>query len=210
MEWEIKRFIFASSVNIYGPINKFPVDEDTKVNPMSPYAVGKIASEYLCRIHQDFGIDSTIFRLFNIYGPRQDIDNINQGMASIYMSYVAKNEPIVIKGSLDRFRDFTYVTDAVDAFYTCLDRPKTFSKTYVLCSGVKTTVRQLVDEILIAFNYEPKDYPIVLSEPTRNDQFGFYGDASLLFDDIKWGAKIKLEDGLANMVKWIKQSNVDK
>ena len=205
IEWGVKRFVFASSVNVYGPIKKLPVDDRTEINPMSPYAVGKISSEYLCRIYQDSGINSTILRLFNIYGPRQDIDNINQGMASIYMSYVAKNEPILIKGSLDRFRDFTYVSDAVEVFYRCLDNSNTFGKTYLLSSGVKTSVKQLIDKILTAFDKNPEDYPIVMSNPTRNDQFGFYGDSSLLFNDIKWKPSVNLITGLHEMVKWIRQ-----
>jgi UDP-glucose 4-epimerase len=203
MEWGVKRFIFASSVNVYGPINTFPVDENTRTNPKSPYAVGKIASEYLCRIYQDFGINITILRLFNIYGPRQDIDNINQGMASIYMSYVAKKNPILIKGSLDRFRDFTYVTDAAEAFSKCLENSKTFGKTYVLSSGVKTTVKQLIEEIILAYGYDPETYPIQLDKPTRNDQFGFYGDSSALISDIEWKPKVGLKEGLTNMKNWV-------
>jgi UDP-glucose 4-epimerase len=205
MEWGVKRFIFASSVNVYGPIKSFPVDENTETNPKSPYAVGKIASEYLCGIYQDFGMDTSILRLFNIYGPRQDIDNINQGMASIYMSYVAENTPILIKGPLDRFRDFTYVTDAAEAFFKCLENPKTFGKTYVLSSGVKTTVKQLIDLIISAYGHDPETYPIQLDNPTRNDQFGFYGDSSALSKDIEWKPKVGLKEGLINMKNWVSE-----
>lgn len=200
---KIKRFIFTSSVNVYGDIKKNPVDERTKINPRSPYAVAKMASENLINIYSESGINTTIFRFLNIYGPRQDISNLNQGMASIYMGYVNKNLPIIIKGSLERYRDFTYVDDTVNALILCLDNKKSYGKTYVLSSGIKTTVRELINKILISFGKDPESYPLIIEKPTKNDQFGFFGDSSLIKNDLKWEPQINLQNGLKNMVNWI-------
>jgi nucleoside-diphosphate-sugar epimerase len=111
----------------------------------------------------------------------------------------------LVKGSLNRFRDFTYVSDTVEAFYKSLENSNTFGKTYLLSSGVKTTVKQLINKILIAFNKNPKNYPIEMSEPTRNDQFGFYGDSSLLLKDLNWKPFVNLNTGLYKMANWISQ-----
>ena len=66
-------------------------------------------------------------------------------------------------------------------------------------------VKELINEILIAFDKNTDDYPILKSNPTRNDQFGFYGDPSSLYNDIKWKSSVSLIDGLNEMVNWIKK-----
>ena len=73
LEHKVKHLIFASSMNVYGDPPELPVTEATPVQPPSPYAVGKIASEYLCRVYQAFGVNTTSLRLFNVYGPVQDM-----------------------------------------------------------------------------------------------------------------------------------------
>ena len=102
IDWAMRKnkpkIVFASSMNVYGdpddPLS--PVDENCPVSPPSPYAVGKLASEYLCKIYTDFGLNSTCLRLFNVYGPGQDFSNMKQGMVSIFMSYVARNEKLIV------------------------------------------------------------------------------------------------------------------
>jgi UDP-glucose 4-epimerase len=201
---KIKQFIFASSVNVYGNATQLPIQESAPIQPPSPYAVGKIASEYLNRIYQDFGVNTTSLRLFNVYGPRQDLHNLRQGMASIYMAYVARNEPILVLGSKDRFRDFSSVHDVVDAFYRCLDE-KAYGKTYNVASGRKTYVWELLKLIIEAFGHDPASYPINYGDPTTNDQFGFYGDSSLLQQELGWTPTIKLEEGIKEMARWAQQ-----
>jgi len=83
----------TSSMNVYGAVDGIPpggVTETHPVAPPSPYASAKLASEHLCRIFGDLGFPSTVLRLFNVYGPRQDLANRKQGMISIYMAYVAR------------------------------------------------------------------------------------------------------------------------
>ena len=80
----VKKFIFTSSMNVYGQVQDKPINEDCLVNPESFYAVGKIASENYIKIFSDLGLNSTILRLFNVYGPGQNLENLKQGMLSIY------------------------------------------------------------------------------------------------------------------------------
>ena len=198
------RFIFASSMNIYGEPEFLPVTEAEKIKPPSPYAVGKISSEYLCLIYQNFGINSTCLRLFNVYGPGQDFDNLAQGMLRIYMSYVAKGEPILVRGSTERFRDFVYVSDVVEAFYLCAINDVSIGKIYNIATGVKTTVSEAINKIAFAFGYSSdKDYPVIIADPTRQDQFGIYGDSTLIQKELNWRPKINLDQGLKMMVAWI-------
>jgi len=199
MDQKIQQVIFASSVNVYGTPIKFPITEDTAIDLPSPYAVGKYSSEALCRIYANFGVNFTCLRLFNIYGPGQDMENLLQGMASIYMTYVARKEPILVRGSLDRFRDFVFVTDAVDAFYRCANE-RAYGKTYNVCTGKKTYVQDLLNLIIKEFGYDPQTYPIIQGEPTRRDQFGFYGEPTLINTDLGWEPKININQGIKEMV----------
>lgn len=204
LEHKVKQFIFASSMNVYGNPSEIPVTEATPVNPPSPYAVGKISSEYLCRIYQNFGLNTTCLRLFNVYGPGQDMQNMKQGMVSIFMSFVAKSEPILVRGSKDRFRDFISVHDVVEAFYRCVDK-RAYGKIYNVATRCKTHVWELLNEIIKSFGYDPSQYPITYGDPTPQDQFGLYGDSSLLQKDLGWKPLVKLEDGISEMAKWVKK-----
>jgi len=205
LENRVKQFIFASSMNVYGDPEEVYVNEKTPVNPPSPYSVGKIASEYLCNIYQNFGVNTTSLRLFNVYGPMQDMQNMKQGMVSIFMTYVARGEPILVRGSKERFRDFISVHDVVEAFYKCVNE-KAYGKVYNVSTGKKTFIWELLEEIVAAFGYDPKTYPIVYGEGTPRDQFGLFGDPSLLKVDLDWEPKVNLKDGIREMAEWVKVS----
>jgi UDP-glucose 4-epimerase len=207
LDWCLKqrvpRFVLASSMNVYGDPHdpEQPVTEQTPVRPPSPYAVAKIASEHLCNVYEPFGIGTTSLRLFNVYGPGQDMANLKQGMVSIFMSYVARGEPILVRGSSDRFRDFVSVHDVVDAFLRCVDG-RAAGKVYNVSSGQRTYVWELLEEIVKAFGHPPGDYPITYSEPTPRDQFGIYGDSGALRRDLGWEPRIELTEGIAEMARW--------
>jgi UDP-glucose 4-epimerase len=205
LEKKVKQVIFASSMNVYGDPETNPVTEATPVQPPSPYSVGKIASEYLCNVYQAFGVNTTSLRLFNVYGPGQDMQNMKQGMVSIFMAYVARNEPILVRGSKDRFRDFISVHDVVDAFYRCVDE-RAYGKVYNVATGRRTYVWELLDGIVEAFGYKKSDYPITYGESTPRDQFGLYGDSSLLQNELGWKPRIELKDGLTEMAQWVRES----
>jgi UDP-glucose 4-epimerase len=206
LKHEVPRVVFASTMNLYGDPDDpaTPVTEETPVHPPSPYAVGKIASEHLCNVYAPFGITSTSLRLFNVYGPRQDMKNMKQGMVSIFMSYVARGEPILVRGSKDRFRDFISVHDVADAFVRCLD-DRAAGKVYNVSSGKRTHVWELLHEIVRAFGYDPGEYPITYGEGTPRDQFGIYGDSSALQRDLGWKPSVAFPDGIAEMARWVRE-----
>lgn len=205
LEWcrtkVVPKFVFASTMNVYGDPPSLPATEASPVDPPSPYAVGKLASEHLCRIYDTLGVGTTSLRLFNTYGPRQDLANRMQGMVSIYMAYVLAGEPILVRGSGDRFRDFVYVDDAVDAFVRSADR-RADGRVYNMASGTRTTVNELLAKIVAAAGEDPATYPIEWGEPTTNDQFGCYGDPSLIGRELGWAPRITLDEGLLRMTDW--------
>jgi UDP-glucose 4-epimerase len=200
----VKQFIFASSMNIYGDPPVECVTEKTQIQPPSPYSVGKISSEYLCNVYEEYaGIKTTSLRLFNVYGPMQDMHNMKQGMVSIFMSFVARGEAVHVRGLGDRFRDFIFVDDVVDAFIKCLDE-KAKGKIYNVSTGRKTLVNSLIREIIFAYGEDPDTYPITFGDPTPRDQFGIYGNSDLLIAELGWQPTVELQDGLRIMAEWVK------
>jgi len=203
-----ERFIYTSSMSIYGDQEIQPVKEDILLKPKSFYGVGKLASEGYVNIYSKMGLHTTSLRLFNVYGPGQNMENLRQGMVSIYMAYILKKEEILVKGSPDRYRDFIYIDDVVETYMRCLDNPKTFGKSYNVAYGRKTYVKELVEAELKAFNYDPQEYPVKYSGSTPGDTFGIYADISLLKEDLGWEPKVPLEEGLSRMVSWARGVSV--
>jgi len=204
MERRVKRFIYTSSMSIYGDDQDLPVKETALPRPLSFYGVGKLASEKYIDIFIKKGLPVTILRLFNVYGPGQNMENLKQGMVSIYMAYIAKDEPILVKGSRDRFRDFIYIDDVVDAFVRAAFSEKAANKTFNVGTGKQIFVWQLLDEITKAFGYKVGDYPIQFKGNTPGDQIGIYAGVSEIKKCLSWEPKVGLSDGIMRMVKWLK------
>jgi UDP-glucose 4-epimerase len=201
----IKRFIYTSSMAVYGTFSSVSLKEDAPCNPTSFYGVAKLASEHYIRLYASLGIASTIVRPFNVYGSRQNLDNMKQGMASIYLAYVLKGEPIIVKGSLDRFRDQTHVADVVDAMMLCLEKPIAIGKTYNIATGEKTTVRELIHTILKISGKSVNEYPLKVIGGTPGDIFGCYADIAKANTELGWKCRHTLESGLKEMYTYYVQ-----
>lgn len=143
----IKNFVYASSATIYGQqADPIFLSEEAVPNPISFYAIGKLASErYLKLFTNEYGISTVVLRLFNVYGPGQNLDNLDQGMASIFLAQAIRNKKILVKGSPDRFRDFVYIDDVVNVFMKALSSREPVSKIYNVSTGIKTSVSELID-----------------------------------------------------------------
>lgn len=198
----IKRFIFSSSMAVYGQPEKPRVKENDVCRPLSRYGISKLAAENYVNHFSREGIDTTIFRLFSVYGPGQDLDNMKQGMVSIYLSYILKGRTLHVKGSGERFRDFTYIDDVVDAMTRSMDAEITFGKVYNIATGIKTLVSDLVALELAVMGKDDKTYPVKYEGSTPDDQFGLYADISGIERDLNWRPGVALKEGLKRMAEW--------
>jgi UDP-glucose 4-epimerase len=201
-----KRFIYASSMSVYGEQDIQPVRESAAVAPKSFYGIGKLASERYIDIYSAMGLETTSLRLFNVYGPNQNLDNLRQGMVSIYMAYILKNKELFVKGSAERFRDFIYITDVIAAILQCLNKRSTFGRCYNVATGIKTTVRELIQQELEGFDCDHRAYPVKYGNPTPGDTFGIYADISSIKKDTGWSPQVLLKDGLIEMINWSRGS----
>jgi UDP-glucose 4-epimerase len=199
-----KKFIYASTMSVYGVQPDRPVSEEDEATPISIYAVGKLASENYMRIFQQYGLQTTALRLFNVYGEGQNLLNLKQGMVSIYLALALKNKHILVKGSPDRYRDLIYIDDVVDAFICAYNRDGCDDKIYNVATGEKTTVACLIAKIINILN---EDISVEYSGTTPGDQFGIYGDFSKIKNELGWYPKINLNEGLSRTIKWAKSKN---
>lgn len=197
--YKIKRFVYASSMSVYGDVGDILVTEDMAAVPKSFYAAGKLASEnYMSIYSKEYGIANTALRFFNVYGVGQNMDNLKQGMVSIYMAQAIKNKHIIVKGSKDRYRDFVYIDDVVSAVQKSLSI-QTGYHCYNVAAGRATRVEELIKLICNELPYEVKvDYV----DGTPGDQFGIFGSSALIERELGWEPTINLEEGIKNMTEW--------
>jgi len=196
---DVDRFVYSSSMSVYGEAEYLPVDETHPIDPKTYYAAGKIAAEAYVSLFDELGVDTTILRLFSVYGPGQNLENMKQGMVSIYLTFLLKDERILVKGPLDRFRDFVFIDDVVGAFTAVIDEPTTHGEVYNVATGTRTEVRELLDTMIRCSDHD--DFPIDVTSGTPGDQHGIFGDASKIRNDIGWSASTSLETGLTEMLR---------
>lgn len=197
-----RRFLYASSMSVYGIQPDAPVKEDAPTVPQSFYGVGKLASEHYLRLYEQYGVRSTCLRLFNVYGPGQNMSNLRQGMVSIFMAMMLDGGHIHIKGSPDRFRDFVHIDDVTAAFLACLAKPDSAGKVINIGGSGRVRVGDLVDR-LRALSASP--VTAKYSGSTAGDLHGIYADCSLAAECLDYRPAVPLDEGLARMYAWCAQ-----
>ena len=196
---DCKRFFYASSMSVYGNQVDCPIDESATTNPLSCYGVSKLASEKYLSVYSP-NLLSTSMRMFNVYGPGQNLDNLRQGMVSIYLAQALNSSHIDVKGSKDRFRDFIYIDDVVDVWVQCLINYINIPSVLNVGTGVRTTVYQLLQKIVTLY----PDTTLQFLNSTPGDQLGIYADITSLNTVMNSKKFISVDDGLQRFSEAIK------
>ncbi len=142
----VKRVYFSSSSEVYGESINFPQHEETTpLNSRLPYAIVKNASEaYLKSFEQEYGLEYTIFRFFNTYGPRQSKDFV----VSRFISRALKNEPIQVYGDGKQMRTFCYIDDNIDATVTAFKKNLYINDVVNIGGNIEITILELAKTII--------------------------------------------------------------
>ncbi len=139
----VKRFIYASSSSVYGETEVLPKVETMKPQPISPYAISKLAAENYCRVFaQVYGLHTVCLRYFNIYGPRQK-SGLYSGVIPIFVNRVIGDQQPIIYGDGEQTRDFTYVKDAVSANLLSLEKPTEPGDVFNIARGEQVSLNEL-------------------------------------------------------------------
>lgn len=188
----VKNFLFTSTSAVYGEPTYLPVDEKHKTNPISPYGLSKLFTEqYLQYISQYNTISSVIFRLPNVYGPRQRPD-LEGGVIAIFDNLMKSNEIVNIFGDGEQSRDWVHVYDIVNAFVESISI-KNQIELLLLGSSKKNTINELFRYLAIINQYRLKPMYI---EKRSGDIENMVMDNDYAKKLISWKAKITLEEGL--------------
>ena len=200
---KIKRFIFASTFTVYGePKGKEILSEDDHCEPKSIYGISKLACEqYIKVLASKYEMNYNILRMFNVYGPGQDLGRKDQGMVSIFLSYVRESNHIPVMGSLDRFRDLIYIDDVVEGWIACVKNKKNTNQTYNLGSGEKSFIGDMINKII---DVEGKSNLVEVEEvgATPGDLKGCFADISKIKSHLGYEPKTTLKDGLKQFKLW--------
>jgi len=147
-EARVKRFVFAASSAAYGDTPTLPKQEDMPVNPLSPYAVQKIAGEHYCKVfHLTQGLPTVALRYFNVFGPRQDPKSEYAAVVPRFAMAALAGRPVTIYGDGQQSRDFTPVASAVAANLLACQSERAVGRVINVARGERLTLLELVGRI---------------------------------------------------------------
>lgn len=195
-----RKVIYTSSAAVYGDPSYLPVDEQHPIRPCSPYGVSKHTVEHYLPIYkQVHGLDFTVLRLANVYGPRQEL-SAESGVTTAFVNRFIHGQPLQVQGDGEQTRDFVYVQDVARAHLLALDQGN--GETVNIGTGIETSINQLLDELCRA-NPQPATVQHV---PARA---GDIRRSVLGCDRVKqvlgFAASYSLHDGLSCTVAWARQ-----
>lgn len=201
IENRVERIVYASSMSIYGAVENEPICESHACRPLSCYGVGKHAAEDYLRIYQS-KLPFVSLRMFNVYGPGQDMRNLRQGMVSIFLAQALANGRIEVKGSTNRFRDFIYIDDVVEAWFRAATYPSSLGQTLNVGTGVRTTVGALLEQVCALVSGSS----YFEQGATPGDQSGIFADVSKFKNCLGLSSFIPMDVGLRKFVDWARNS----
>lgn len=192
---DIKKFIFTSSSSVYGDSPDLPMNEDSLKRPISPYGVTKLATEQICYLyHKYYGVPTIILRYFTVYGPRQRPDMaINR-----FVSKMFSGETISIFGDGKQTREFTFISDAIDA--TLLAAKSDYNyEIFNIGSGTRISINNLLALLEKIIGKKPK---VKYVEEEKGEMRDTFADISRAKKLLGWTPKVGMEEGLKRYIKW--------
>ena len=194
---DLKRFVYASSSSIYGNAETLPTPETTCPQPVSPYGITKLAAEQLCwQYHQNFDVPATALRYFTVYGPRQRPDMAFHK----FFRAILNNQPIGIYGDGKQTRDFTFVSDAVEANLAAATVTDAVGEAFNIGGGSRVVLNQVLEKMEVVVGS-----PIKRSyeEKATGDARDTSAEITKAKTILQYAPQVKLEEGLWREWKWI-------
>jgi nucleoside-diphosphate-sugar epimerase len=200
----VRRVVYAASSSAYGDQPTLPKVEDMRPEPLSPYAAAKLVGEYYCQVWSHvYGFETIALRYFNVFGPRQDPSSQYSGVISRFISALARGERPVIYGDGEQSRDFTYVSNVVDANLRAAESERGIGHVVNVATGRRTTLNELLDTLKTLTGSEAQAEYL---EPRVGDVRHSLADITRARDFLGYDPQIGLEDGLRKTLDWWKQS----
>jgi len=199
---KVKRVVYAASSSAYGDTPTLPKREDMSPNPISPYAVAKLASEYyMTSFYRCYGLETVCLRYFNIFGPRQDPTSPYSGVLAKFITQMLQGETPTILGDGDQSRDFTYIDNAVNANLLACKAPAAdvAGKVFNVATGRRVDLNETFKILkqLIGFPGEAKYGP-----ERAGDVKHSLADMTRAEKHLGYKPSVSFEDGLRLTINW--------
>jgi nucleoside-diphosphate-sugar epimerase len=199
----VKRVVFAASSSAYGETPTLPKVETMAPDPLSPYAVSKLAGEAYCRVfHLNYGLEAVALRYFNVFGPRQDPQSHYAAVIPKFITAALRGEQPVIFGDGEQSRDFCYIDNVVEANLKAMTAPDAPGKVFNVACGERTTLLDLCVELsrIVGKTVTPRHEP-----PRSGDIKHSLADIERAREILGYTAGVRFSDGLRRTVAWYRE-----
>jgi nucleoside-diphosphate-sugar epimerase len=201
---KVRRVVYAASSSAYGDTPTLPKHEAMNPNPISPYAVAKLASElYMISFYRCYGLETVCLRYFNIFGPRQDPSSPYSGVLAKFTMQMLRGDQPTIYGDGETSRDFTYIDNAVSANLLACSAPagECAGRVFNCATGQRTTLNETFEALKELTNYRGA----VKYEAERGGDIKHsLADMTLAQKHLGYKVLVNFEDGLRRTVEWYK------
>lgn len=198
----LQRIVYTSTASVYGNAPVQPTQE-SYYDTALPYSASKLSMEHYCQVfHRMHGLPVSVLRLSNVYGPGQVAANPYCGVVAKFFEAIRHNTPLLIYGDGTQTRDFTYITDALNAISLAAVHPEAQGKVFNVGTGVETTINELA--ALVGSLTGRSDYPV--SHVAKRPVDVVYRrclDASYLSRTLGWGVEVPLAEGVRRTYEWL-------
>jgi nucleoside-diphosphate-sugar epimerase len=199
----VKRLVYAASSSAYGESPTLPKHEGMTPDPLSPYAVSKLAGEKYCKVFAEiYGLETVCLRYFNVFGPRQDPSSPYSGVLSLFITALLRAERPKIFGDGEQSRDFTYVDNAVEANIRACTAPNASGKVMNIGTGERHTLNETLE---LLRRITGADTKAIYAPPRSGDILHSQADIRMAQEVLGYQPKTKFEEGLRRTVEWYRQ-----
>lgn len=196
----VKRFVYAASSSAYGNTPTLPKVETMPTDPLSPYAVAKLAGENYCRAFtRVYGLETVCLRYFNVFGPRQDPNSEYAAVIPKFILAMREGRPITIQGDGEQSRDFTYIDNTVEGNLRAMKAPEAAGEVCNLACGERFTLNEMVTLLGEIMSVEPK---IEYLEGRTGDVKHSLADIDKARRLLGYEPTVSFRDGLAQTVEY--------
>jgi UDP-glucose 4-epimerase len=203
---KVKRVVYAGSSSVYGDQPTLPKRESMAPDPISPYAVSKLAGEhYMTSFYRVYGLETVVLRYFNVFGPRQDPTSMYSGVLARFISLMLAGEQPTIYGDGEQSRDFTFIENVVSANLLACAAPveKVAGKTFNAATGSRITLNRTYEILkkLTGYTGAPAYGP-----ERSGDIKHSLADVSLARETFGYKPVVDFEEGLRRTVEWYRST----
>jgi len=205
----VRRLVYAASSSAYGDQPELPKREGMRPDPLSPYAVAKLVGEYYCQVFSRvYGLETVSLRYFNVFGPRQDPGSQYSGVISRFMDALLNGEQPIIYGDGEQSRDFTYISNVVDANLRAVESGAAVGQVINIANGESVTINHVFEKMrkLTGRTEVQPEYAPARTGDVRDSLADLTQARSLL----GYSPKVDLEEGLRLTLDWWKASRFSK